>query len=880
MPKSRRKRNDKKDFQKVKLKVGRSLKKADNTTATHFKSHSIVLKEQLITDVSQPTTKRHQNISDLLSKIQHYNTTVRQDAVIGLQELLSDKPDLLFDNLSVLIERVSSLFVDKDAAVRKATLKLYTALFPLISVNKMLPFFSILNAYLCCAMTHIYDDVQMDSLSIIDLCLETYPTLVMQHCSQLLTNFINMISKGDKSTKRGTIGGDRVLTISQGNKLCGQKWRRKVLERLNAFLSALCMDMKRNKGITDVSDLRIVEGDFFHKNEIPALHRCSLARNFTLRSSNIRKQNENIFSDPKQMEDLINILLPLMLQIWVESSPSQLVANTSGDSSAAETAKTMMSIIEVIHLLWQCVYLFTFDGFQYDENLVFQQYEKDFIQHFMQNFPYSIQEAPETLHKDKGKPIPQNQILMLKLNLYICKIMSHAMCQTPGRKIWIKNVSDYVTKVSRKKLIGDDLNVMLSIVQRLINVQEFAENGIIAVWNIFSKSHPLSTERAQLLAFLRKYVLPHNELISFPLTQKWLLELPHGLLDTLMLGNDGLILEMYLACIQSALTQKIPNISEKLLAILPKVFCQEALFHHLPEKHQRRIVELIGLINYIDTLTIHCLLNFCKKPATSTSIVSYLVQLLNFRCLNDGDYFCSVADYLSFVMSLVISIHPSDDPDASMSNGNFAKFRIRGADLWNRKQLILGEVLNSLQQWQKCLDMREIIPAFIAKTNIRECSLSFSSAFSIIKLVTALFRENDGNKTVKTLRAVPIETMNYLLISLATSLVTEEFDAKNPPLEASLIQDIWNVIEAALSASFDLRQEFISTVTSVNVDDDVMHVWLSIMIHVVRVAENPSYYKDRISDWLQCMHTMTKQTVSPDVEKLRSHLEYEISIVS
>jgi hypothetical protein len=60
---SRKKKNEKKDFQKVKFKVGKKLPTADNVTNVSFKSKGIRIKEQLKTDAAQPSNKRKQNIN-------------------------------------------------------------------------------------------------------------------------------------------------------------------------------------------------------------------------------------------------------------------------------------------------------------------------------------------------------------------------------------------------------------------------------------------------------------------------------------------------------------------------------------------------------------------------------------------------------------------------------------------------------------------------------------------------------------------------------------------------------------------------------------------------------------------------------------------------
>ena len=62
MAKSKKKRQQ--DFQKVKLKVGKKLKKADNVTNASFRTRGIQISQQLKTgDASQPSTKKKHNIS-------------------------------------------------------------------------------------------------------------------------------------------------------------------------------------------------------------------------------------------------------------------------------------------------------------------------------------------------------------------------------------------------------------------------------------------------------------------------------------------------------------------------------------------------------------------------------------------------------------------------------------------------------------------------------------------------------------------------------------------------------------------------------------------------------------------------------------------------
>ncbi len=55
----------------------------------------------------------------------------------------------------------------QDAAVRQSVQRLYKQIMPHVSSDMIGPFFPVLSAHLCCAMTHIHDDIQLDSLSLL-----------------------------------------------------------------------------------------------------------------------------------------------------------------------------------------------------------------------------------------------------------------------------------------------------------------------------------------------------------------------------------------------------------------------------------------------------------------------------------------------------------------------------------------------------------------------------------------------------------------------------------------------------------------------------------------------------------------------------------------
>lgn len=101
----------------------------------------------------------------------------------------------------------------------------------------MRPFFPIVSAHVCCAMTHIYEDIQSDSLQILDIFLEHYPSLIVDRSSQIIPNFIEQISHQNNTKKSSA--GNRSLSIKPDGKIQAHKWRNQVLSRLSKLLSTL-----------------------------------------------------------------------------------------------------------------------------------------------------------------------------------------------------------------------------------------------------------------------------------------------------------------------------------------------------------------------------------------------------------------------------------------------------------------------------------------------------------------------------------------------------------------------------------------------------------------------------------------------------------------
>ena len=98
----------------------------------------------------------------------HHSTSFRHHAVISLCEYLSgvdtmSLSELFAGDINALLDVAGSLFIDNDARVRAEGRRLFKLIADSIggpSAVNISPFFNLLIARLCCAMTHLHEDIR------------------------------------------------------------------------------------------------------------------------------------------------------------------------------------------------------------------------------------------------------------------------------------------------------------------------------------------------------------------------------------------------------------------------------------------------------------------------------------------------------------------------------------------------------------------------------------------------------------------------------------------------------------------------------------------------------------------------------------------------
>ncbi|KAI8384700.1 Rix1 complex component [Radiomyces spectabilis] len=220
MPNARKKKAAKnEDFKKKRLKVGKQKALPDSFTDTSFKSKSISLPNQSITEDKsrEITTSRNLTLSDLIVQLRHYNASVKKDALSGMQELCLTHPDLLLSSLSLVVNGILKLFVDEDRDVRKALLGFLRECFLPMDKIELQPFLPVLIMYTCSAMTHIFEEVRLDAIKLLDLWVEIAPNVIVtKFWERVMGNYMSLLAVESNSmnTSKSTSSLPNVNTAS------------------------------------------------------------------------------------------------------------------------------------------------------------------------------------------------------------------------------------------------------------------------------------------------------------------------------------------------------------------------------------------------------------------------------------------------------------------------------------------------------------------------------------------------------------------------------------------------------------------------------------------------------------------------------------------
>uniref|UniRef100_A0A8C4T0T1 Testis expressed 10 n=1 Tax=Erpetoichthys calabaricus TaxID=27687 RepID=A0A8C4T0T1_ERPCA len=693
----KRKRQD--DFQKVKLRVGKRKAKPDNTTNVNFRTKAIHITEQLKTDQSLPATHRKLNIKDLLSQMHHYSAGVKQSALSGLKELLTQHSFVLQTHLSSILSEVTAVFTDKDPPVRSAAIRLLQSLAVRIPPKHIAPFFPLVSAHLSSAMTHITEAIQEDALNVLDILLEHYPELLTSCSSVLLKNFVELISHQRYSKTLKTPGW--ILSVNPDRKYSSQKWRLSVLTRLCKFLQALVDQQptagqncraqadtleidERKSSASQISPLDITwEEHSFGTEGIQLFENSGSQPNvkscFQLRTSlGLVTVAEEGLTSAESLKSFIQTLIPILFECWIEACPEDRTGTTPGNLLEPDCILLLYHVLSIICLLRQLAT--TQNLFPNMESWFRGNYLNDFKNRFMKYFPYSEVEIAK--HRNKGVKRDKSAsgslagVDTLSLNLMVCRVMvpmtNSALVQQDS--VWLSPIRMFVTQnlSCDSKLNTKELTGLLQVVWRLAVTQRnkaVTEELLRAVQLQYQQRSLIMPIRILLLRFFRALYLLEKEanpqIAKSKVLSRWLAKLP---LQLAQLGPRNAQLSAHLIEIIHAAASRA---NKELLQGLQAQICHlydpdDGAFVLLPHECQQKLVQLLYFLPSLPCELLSCLSHCCNGGRFLASLAASLIRIVHIRSsfvawVNyNQEVAVSDADYFSFLFSCLTGFAAED----------------------------------------------------------------------------------------------------------------------------------------------------------------------------------------------------------------------------
>ena len=450
----------------------------------------------------------------MLAQVGHYSATTRQEALAGLKDLFQCHEYLLEDNLGIIIKRVAERMTDSEPSVRQSLLLLLCFIFPMVPQERMAPFSSLIVAHLSCAMTHIYDDIQHDSLGFLELCLRYFPNFMVTSSVQLIHNFVGMISHhrspGGKKSKGLQLAGGKGLSVNPKGKLSSLRSRLKVLQQLLAFLKALELSSNpcRENGTfcSEKNGLSTRKPIFYFSRKQPTQvqilqHSVDEPKfiPFQLDDSSTFSQSpmwidgkSNILTDEEQAKDFMEIIVPLLLECWIECNPAEMTTGLQ-DSVSSSAIDVMLAIVEIFKVVLKASQnnQWKICSISEHKSVVicwYDKYLKGFNHHFMTYFPFTANPTP-SFKKGKRKLGKSSQQVegenrsasVLTLNLSICEIMlqflSNGVASQKKLQLSVKKLEEFVIESLQLKARGGD-KAQLFQTEHVESLVRFAEKII------------------------------------------------------------------------------------------------------------------------------------------------------------------------------------------------------------------------------------------------------------------------------------------------------------------------------------------------------------------------------------------------------------------
>eukprot|EP00088_Acartia_fossae_P037010 TRINITY_DN381_c0_g1_i1.p1 TRINITY_DN381_c0_g1~~TRINITY_DN381_c0_g1_i1.p1 ORF type:complete len:578 (-),score=77.18 TRINITY_DN381_c0_g1_i1:130-1833(-) len=367
-------------LKRSKTSPGHHLPKGTNVTRAEVKVGKIVIPKQVEASSSAgegkrsaPVTRRKLTLQDLVNKLGHFSQSVKLDSLEGLKELLTGEfgGNLVADNLSLLITKIIPLCGDIEKKIRRTSLAILEAVLVQVEPGKLEPLYPLITAHLSCCLTNIQPAIQRDALPIIDTLANTAPDFIAANFSRILPDCIRQIAAEKTGDKAQSFGVSSQVT----DKISSLEWRTSVLSRVEKILQCVC------KGCKSINLQEQHHQTTYEFKEHFSVGLYPLQNVVHMEKSNLNKTSN---SDP--MVDLVDKIVSLILDTWIEATGKEGKRNGRDGFLTNDVHLLLSSISGVLEKL--VAYADVFNNQQVFDILA-SQHVSDLKQKLFCTLPYS-----------------------------------------------------------------------------------------------------------------------------------------------------------------------------------------------------------------------------------------------------------------------------------------------------------------------------------------------------------------------------------------------------------------------------------------------------------------------------------------------------------
>ena len=785
MGKSKKKKNA--DFQKVKLKVGKTRPAGANATDTSFKTSSIHLTEQL-QQSQDATTKRNLSLKDLLSQVNHYNVTTRHEALMGLKELFEKHPTEMHNHISVWLPKVLEKTGDKDPAVRHATHLCMSYAMSRLSQQEVLPFMKVIVVYICCGLTHISEDVQLDILVILDSVLDNFASIFVQHSDRVLKNFIELIAKhsSSESSASQSIRGTKVKGISSlvqrdipestKGHMSSLKTRTKILERVNKILHIIYKE-KSVCEISDISKLESTPSEIIVDRNKPTY--VQLLKYGLKPFVPVCNPMEQLFEKSNlgdkssimdKMQEVIDTIFPVLINCWVEYGPSQLVTGIP-ETSQSIALSGMNVVVNTMNLLLKLLYESdsTKNETSTVETFIASHYFKDFTTYLIHYFPLpmDIKTRAVTL----GNKLEPAQQFSISFNFVMAAVLSdicEVLLKSNDNKTFdSKQIGRWIRKVTMFTQNCHDNNVLnqvnkideyIGVVQKLLKMKIYLkpETGTTIsvpdilrnLGRVYSRASLKSTIKVAILKFFSQ-LLDQDQFLLDEKCRDQVNSFTEAIAQNLSSLPPSAIQQLLresVHFVKSVLVRQLGSkvFTEKLKTSLVKITDSKGIFKTLPDDLQKRMVEIVYNFKNIPGELVKNLAYLCQA---NVSTQKYIISIVTYCLVDKKEPSIRKELYISFILSVVVGYSLEELKEFNSSKPNCISWNFLNIFRGKMKQIPLDHILENLKLIDGHESLWELLIVPLGKILVISRSMPVTAAVGLIKLLESLWLWKQNNMT-------------------------------------------------------------------------------------------------------------------------------------